>query len=192
VYIPGTDSIFITSNRFWEDDGEQKIQISKVTRENNVYTQEEINLDPDIPMANGGVNYKEGILLCSQGTLTQPSALIYMEAHTPYKATVLLDNFHGRRFNSINHVVIHSDGNIWFTDPPYGFEQGFRPEPELPAQVYRFDPTKGSIWVVADGFGRPNGISFSPDERIVYITDTDMVHGREDGVDFNLERAATI
>ncbi|KAL2785145.1 hypothetical protein BJX66DRAFT_315398 [Aspergillus keveii] len=66
-----------------------------------------------------------------KGTLTQPSTLVYMEASAPYKTTVLLDNFHSRRFNSINDVVIHSDGSIWFTDPPYYFEQGFRPESEL-------------------------------------------------------------
>ncbi|KAL3483776.1 protein AkeP [Aspergillus germanicus] len=192
VYIPGIDSFFITSNRFRTEDGEQKIQISKITRKNNTYTQEEIHPDPDIPMANGGVNYKDGILFCSQGTLTQPSALVYMEAHAPYKTTVLLNTFLDRRFNSINDVVVHSDGSIWFTDPPYGFEQGFRPEPELPAQVYRFDPATGSIRVVADGFGRPNGISFSPDEKTVYVTDTNMVHGRADGVDVDRKRAATI
>ncbi|KAL3455922.1 protein AkeP [Aspergillus heterothallicus] len=193
VYIPATDSLFITSSRFRTINGAQKIQISKITRQGNKYTQEEITPSPDvIPMGNGGVNYKDGVLFCSQGTLETPSALVYMEASAPYNSTVILDGFHGRRFNSVNDVVVHSDGSIWFTDPAYGHEQGFRPRPELPAQVYRFDPATGAIRVVADGLGKPNGISFSPDEKIVYVTDTDMLHGKGDGVDVDLTRAATI
>ncbi|SPQ21347.1 7115df78-b77a-4322-8a19-b575c1a931d5 [Thermothielavioides terrestris] len=83
----------------------------------------------------------------------------------------------GRPFNSVNDVVIHSDGSIWFTDPPYGFEQGYRTRPRLPSQVYRYDPNRKSLRAMADGFGHPNGICFSPDERTVYITDTDWLHG---------------
>jgi len=44
----------------------------------------------------------------------------------------------------------------------------------LPAQVYRFDPTSGSVRAVADGFGRPNGLAFSPDESVLYVTVSDM------------------
>lgn len=89
----------------------------------------------------------------------------------------LVTHFHGRDFNSPNDVVVAKDGAIWFTDPCYGNEQDFRQRPKLPNQVYRFDPKTGDLRVVADGFGRPNGIAFSPDEKIVYITDTDVVHG---------------
>jgi hypothetical protein len=95
-------------------------------------------------------------------------------------AKPLVTNFHGRDFNSPNDVVVASDGAIWFTDPCYANEQDFRHRPKLPNQVYRFDPVTGDIRVVADGFGRPNGICFSPDEKIVYITDTDHIHG--DGI----------
>lgn len=89
----------------------------------------------------------------------------------------LVKNFHGRDFNSVNDVVVAKDGSIWFTDPCYGFEQDFRQKPRLPCHVYRFDPDTGDLRVVADGLGRPNGIAFSPDEKIVYITDTDHIHG---------------
>lgn len=94
-----------------------------------------------------------------------------------YEAELLVSSFHGRPFNSPNDVVVHSDGSIWFTDPIYGWEQGIRPRPRLPNQVYRFDPATRGIRAMADGFGRPNGICFSPDEKIVYITDTDWIHG---------------
>ncbi|KAJ5815181.1 hypothetical protein N7474_006958 [Penicillium riverlandense] len=170
------------------DDGTQKIQISKISlNESGGFVQEEIT--PDIPMANGGVNYKDGILFCSQGTHDRLSSLILMELNAPYKCVTIVDSFYGRQFNSINDVVVHSDGSIWFTDPIYGYEQQFRPAPQLPNQVYRYEPETQSIRVMADGFGRPNGISFSPDERIVYITDTDHAHG--DGT-IDLSRASTI
>ncbi|KAJ5646750.1 hypothetical protein N7490_003122 [Penicillium lividum] len=186
VYIPSKDQLFITSNLITKNNN-QRIQISKIQLNDTKCTQEEIH--PDIPMGNGGVNYQDGVLFCSQGTLDRPSSLIYMEVEAPYKCTTILDSFYGRQFNSINDVVIHSDGSIWFTDPIYGFKQGFRPKPELPVQVYRYDPVTKAVRVVADGFGRPNGISFSPDEKVVYVTDTDAVQG--DG-DMELSRAATI
>ena len=72
---------------------------------------------------------------------------------------------------------MHDDGSIWFTDPIYGHEQGFRPKPELPNQVYRYDPINDNIRAVADGFGRPNGLCFAPDEQTLYVTDTDYIHG---------------
>lgn len=89
----------------------------------------------------------------------------------------IVTNFHGRDFNSVNDVVVSKDGCIWFTDPNYGYEQGFRQKPRLPNQVYRYNPKTGDLRVVADGFGRPNGIAFNPDETVVYITDTDFIHG---------------
>jgi gluconolactonase len=98
-----------------------------------------------------------------------------MPRKAPPKAMVT--NFHGRDFNSVNDVVVAKDGCLWFTDPCYGNEQDFRQRPKLPNQVYRLDPRNGDLRVVADGFGRPNGICFSPDESLCYITDTDWIHG---------------
>ena len=61
---------------------------------------------------------------------------------------------------------------IWFTDPSYGYLQGFRPEPQLGDYVYRYDPSSGHLSVVADCFDKPNGLAFSPDEQVLYITDS--------------------
>lgn len=179
VFIPEQNSLFVTSNQFKDPDtGKKKIQISKVNLSPNgtVLDSEEIDA-PGVPMANGGVNYKDGILFCSQGTMNESGGIVYMQSTAPYKSVKLVSSYRGRDFNSVNDVVVHSDGSIWFTDPIYGSEQGIRPKPRLPNQVYRYDPSDESIRVVADGFGRPNGISFSPDEKTVYITDTDWVHG---------------
>lgn len=176
VFIASSNELFITSNRISDPSGKPKVQISKICLNERPVRQVEIDCD-SIQMGNGGVNYQDGILFCSQGSLTAPSGLYKMSISPPYHVETVLRSFYGRPFNSVNDVVIHQDGSIWFTDPIYGFEQGYRPQPQLPNQVYRFDPKSGSIRAMADGFGRPNGICFSPDEKTVYITDTDWIHG---------------
>ena len=79
-------------------------------------------------------------------------------------------------FNSPNDVVVKSDGTIWFTDPSYGWLQGFRPRPLLRDAVHRFDPRTGSVLTVANAFDKPNGICFSPDERTLYVADNGRPH----------------
>jgi sugar lactone lactonase YvrE len=74
--------------------------------------------------------------------------------------TVILNNYFGRQFNSLNDVAIHPrNKEMYFTDVTYGFLQDFRPAPVLPNQVYRFNPKTGLVSVVADGFDKPNGMS---------------------------------
>ena len=94
--------------------------------------------------------------------------------------TVLADRFEGKRLNSPNDVVVRSDGAIYFTDPAYGIDsdyEGHRAESEIGAcHVYRIDPQTGDIAIAADDFVRPNGLAFSPDERILYIADTGATH----------------
>ncbi|KAF7596671.1 hypothetical protein BBP40_000593 [Aspergillus hancockii] len=171
VFIPSTDELFLTSNIFTDPiTNQSSIQINKVKVTSRPVTSEIIK--STIPMPNGAVNRGDGILFCGQGNLTAKSGLYQMSIEPPYEADLLVSSFYGREFNSPNDVVVHGDGSIWFTDPIYGSVQGIRPKPQLPNQVYRFDPVTKNVRVVADGFGRPNGIAFSPDERTVYITDT--------------------
>jgi gluconolactonase len=89
----------------------------------------------------------------------------------------LVDNYQGRRLNAPNDIVVKADGTIWFSDPHYGIEtdyEGGKQTPELPPSVYRFDPRDGSLRVVADDFQGPNGLCFSPDERLLYIAETGL------------------
>ena len=79
-------------------------------------------------------------------------------------------------FNSPNDVVVKSDGTIWFTDPSYGWLQGFRPRPLLRDAVWRYDPRTRSAIAVADSFDKPNGLCFSPDERTLYVADNGEPH----------------
>jgi gluconolactonase len=90
--------------------------------------------------------------------------------------SVLADSYHGKRLNSPNDVVVKSDGSIYFTDPFYGFPAD--QERELDFQgVYRIGPD-GAITLLVDDFGVPNGLAFSPDERILYINDSRHQHVR--------------
>jgi len=96
--------------------------------------------------------------------------------------TVLADRYDGKRFNSPNDIVEHSDGSLWFTDPSYGIDsdyEGFRAPHEIGGcHVYRLDPSTGDVRVVADDFDRPNGLAFTLDERGLYIVDTRRRHLR--------------
>ncbi|TID20252.1 gluconolactonase precursor [Venturia nashicola] len=180
IFIPSTNELFITSNRHLDNNGTIQIKISKVkiSPEASSCSCSCSELETEnVPMANGGIHYKDGILFCAQGTLDQPGGIAFMQSKPPHKSHLLVQSYHGKPFNSPNDVVVHSSGSIWFTDPIYGYEQGIRPPPELPNQVYCYEPETDDVRVVADGFGRPNGICFSPDERVVYITDTDRIHG---------------
>jgi gluconolactonase len=90
--------------------------------------------------------------------------------------TVLADAYDGKRLNSPNDVVVRSDGAIYFTDPAYGIEsdyEGHKGEMEQRACfVFRVDPITGALTVVADDMDRPNGLAFSLDERLLYVSDT--------------------
>jgi gluconolactonase len=115
-------------------------------------------------------------------------------------ATVIADNYNGKRLNSPNDVVPHPDGSIWFTDPPYGGQlyegepdvgggpsnaagklnprigqpAGFVPgRRELPTNVYRWDPSgRLDMVVTEDQVPDPNGILFSPDYKKLYVIST--------------------
>ncbi|EXK25806.1 gluconolactonase [Fusarium oxysporum f. sp. melonis 26406] len=139
----------------------------------------------------GGTNYKGEIIFAGEGQGdTSPSALYLMNPVEPYNTTVLINNYFGRQFNSINDVSISpQNGDIYFTDTMYGNWQFFRPKPGLPNQVYRFNRATGALTVVADGFESPNGLTFSPDGSYAYVTDTGLSHAQHG---LNFTRPATI
>jgi gluconolactonase len=90
--------------------------------------------------------------------------------------TVLADAYEGKRLNSPNDVVVRSDGAVYFTDPAYGIEsdyEGHKSELEQSGCfVFRIDPITGALTIVADDFDRPNGLAFSLEERLLYVSDT--------------------
>ncbi|HKJ84606.1 MAG TPA: SMP-30/gluconolactonase/LRE family protein [Spirochaetia bacterium] len=89
--------------------------------------------------------------------------------------TVLADRVDGQRFNSPNDVVVARDGSVWFSDPDYGIKsdyEGDRSASEIGScDLYRIAPDGGVTRVRSD-FEKPNGLAFSPDESILYVSDT--------------------
>jgi len=97
--------------------------------------------------------------------------------------TTIAERFDGKRLNSPNDVVVKSDGSIWFTDPAYGIDsdyEGNKADSEIGAcHVYRVDPATGTCAIAADDFVRPNGLAFSPDEKLLYIVDSGATHAAD-------------
>ena len=90
--------------------------------------------------------------------------------------TTLADRYEGHRLNSPNDVVVKSDGAIYFTDPPFGVK---REDRELDFQgVYRIASDGKTLTVVARDFLKPNGLAFTPDEKVLFINDTERGHIR--------------
>lgn len=125
--------------------------------------------------SNGNTRDRQGRLIsCEHGsrqvTRTEADGSI----------TVLASHHDGRRLNSPNDVIVASDNSIWFTDPPYGIlsdYEGHKADAEQAGNyVFRLDPGNGRLSVVADDFANPNGLAFSPDESILYVSDTERSH----------------
>jgi len=95
--------------------------------------------------------------------------------------TIIADKYNGKKLNSPNDAVVASDGSIWFTDPIYGIGGNYEGVKAAPEQekhnVYRVDPKSGDVKVVVDDFVEPNGITFSPDEKKLYVIDTGFTDG---------------
>jgi gluconolactonase len=122
------------------------------------------------PGANGLTWDAEGrLVLCQHGD--RRIARLEKDGKT---LTSLAERYQGRRFNSPNDLVFHANGDLYFTDPPYGLPQGMDdPGRELPScGVYRLTP-QGEVQLLTDEISRPNGIAFSPDQRQLYVASSD-------------------
>ncbi|KAI0420491.1 D-lactonohydrolase [Xylaria grammica] len=188
VWYPPTNEVFFVQSAGAEGTGTglnksaiiQKISLAEaeaVSSKRNATGQVKVHIvdsNPIVLNPNGAVNYKDNILFAAEGQgADKPSELIIMNPREPYNTTVLLNNFFGRQFNSLNDIAIHPrNKDVYFTDPIYGLLQNFRPKEGLPHQVYRYNDKTGAVTVAADGFSQPNGLVFSPSGSHAYIADT--------------------
>lgn len=120
--------------------------------------------------ANGNTRDRQGRLVTCEHLTRRVTRTEYDGA-----ITVLVDRYDGKRLNSPNDVVVKSDGSIWFTDPTFGilgYIEGEKAEPELPQGVYRVDGQSGAVTLVIDDLAGPNGLAFSPDEKILYVVES--------------------
>ena len=142
------------------------------------------------PKKRGGEPGSNGLLLDAQGRLIQcehgdrrvSRVDNFREldlARAPHgkdavKKTTLADKYQGKRLNSPNDAVLKSNGDLYFTDPPYGLEKNWDdPARELDfCGVYRLSKD-GELTLLTKDMTRPNGIAFSPDEKTLYVAQSD-------------------
>jgi gluconolactonase len=126
-------------------------------------------------------NHSNGLARDAEGRLLACEHATRRVTRTEYdgRISVLADRYKGKRLNSPNDIVCQHQGAgkgaIWFTDPPFGilgWWEGEPAEPELPQGVYRIDPINGELGCVLDDLQGPNGLAFSPDERILYVVES--------------------
>lgn len=155
--------------------------------ENKLYQWEEINglsiyLDPSgytgyAPNekkagGNGLILDPEGNLLIAQHG-DRRIAKVMTPLDKPGAFTTVVDRFEGKRFHSPNDLILHSNGDLYFTDPPYGLKGDDDPLRELATNgVYRLSKN-GELSLLYSQLNRPNGLALSPDEKTLYVANSD-------------------
>jgi len=122
--------------------------------------------------ANGLALDKNGnIILCQHGDRRLAFASNLSSKNPKFKTIV--DNFKGKRFNSPNDLAISRNGDIYFTDPPYGFKNFSDKYREISFNgVYKYSIT-GEVFLISKEMSRPNGIALSLDEKYIYVNNSD-------------------
>mgnify|MGYP001299425591 FL=1 len=137
----------------------------------NVFIQPVFAEETDHPSvgSNGLTLDREGRLILMEHGYRRVSRL---EANG--ERTTLIDNYRGNRLNSPNDVAWHTNGWLYFTDPPYGMP-GLENDPARELNyngIYRLSP-EGEIQLLERNQTRPNGLVFSPDEETLYVANSD-------------------
>jgi gluconolactonase len=117
---------------------------------------------------NGSTRSTDGsVVLCQHGNRR------IVRIDSKMNITTVVDNFEGKKLNAPNDLVYRSDGSLYFTDPPYGLPKGDDdPAKELPFNGV-FKLSNGTLHVLVKDMTRPNGLAFSPDEKTLYVANSD-------------------
>jgi gluconolactonase len=93
--------------------------------------------------------------------------------NTDGSTTTVADRYQGKALNRPNDLTLHSDGSLWFSDPDYLFKPRPHEIKELDAQhIFRLDPQNGKLQSMDASLNKPNGITFSDDEKYLYASDS--------------------
>lgn len=113
------------------------------------------------------------LVLCQHGDRRMARMISSVEDPAPVYKTIV-DNYLGKKFNSPNDACYNTTGDLYFTDPAYGLENKMSdPLKELEFQgVYKFT-NRGDLHLLTGEMTRPNGIAFSPDEKMLYLANSD-------------------
>ncbi len=133
-------------------------------------------IDKREPGANGlALDASGNLILCQHGERQVGKMLASLDAPKP-EFEALATGYQGKRFNSPNDLVYNSRGQLFFTDPPYGMDPWDEKQLEFQG-VYRLDPD-GKVNLLVDTLSRPNGVALSPDQKTLYIAQSDPEKAR--------------
>lgn len=131
------------------------------------------------PNPNGGTRDRQGRLVTAE-----QGERVVSRTEWDGTRTILADGFEGRRFNSPNDVVVKSDGTVWFTDPNYGIISDYvgtkATQEQTVCGVYRLDPETRVLTLMIDDMVMPNGLAFSIDESVLYVSDSGWLTDPDD------------
>jgi gluconolactonase len=125
----------------------------------------DVNLIADSGTNGLAVDFSGNVLAGSQ----KVQGIVSIDVKTKTLTTLVNTDASGHHFNSVNDLTVRTDGTIYFTDPDY--QLGGRSSETGVKGVYRLSPTK-AVTLVDGQFNQPNGISLSPDEAVLYVSDT--------------------
>lgn len=139
----------------------------------DTHTVRQVNFTPALSNVNGGTLHSDGrVYITTNGS---PVRGVYALNLTTSTVEPVVNNYRGRHLNSPNDVIFDSEGNMYFTDPTYGIDNGWKgvQPAELPMAVYRMDAKTKSLHAITVGVvTKPNGLTLSPDEKTLYVSDS--------------------
>ena len=181
------DSFFVAEGPLWDSDKARLIFTD--VWQNKIFTWDKKNGVKDYISPSGSTGYAPSfndggiganglafdengnIILCQHGD-RRLAFTPNLSSKNP-KFTTIVDNFEGKRFNSPNDLAISRNGDIYFTDPPYGFKNFSDKYREISFNgVYKYS-TSGKVFLISKEMSRPNGIALSLDEKYIYVNNSD-------------------
>ena len=181
------DTFIVAEGPLW--DSSQNRLIFTDVRQNKIFTWDESNDVREYISPSGSTGYAPSfsdggiganglafdengnIILCQHGD--RRLAFTQNISSKDPKFTTIVDNFEGKRFNSPNDLAISKSGDIYFTDPPYGFKNFSDKYREIDFNgVYKYSKD-GEVSLISGKMSRPNGIALSIDEKYIYVNNSD-------------------